>query len=84
LSDEQKRVPRHPPVVVVQVWPRLLLHAPDPSQVPAHRPVGSASFFAAPQTWLLVSQAMQLPVQSVSLQQPPAAIHDVVPPRVHD
>ena len=72
------------PVVVEQVWPSLLLQAPVASQVPAHRPVGSAWFFAAPQAWVVVLQAMQLPVQSVSLQQAPVAMQVVVPPSVQD
>ena len=70
--------------MVVQVWPSLLLQAPVASQVPAQRPVGSASFLAAPQAWVVVLQAIQLPVQSVSLQQAPVAMHVVVPASVHD
>jgi len=40
-----------PPVVVPQVWPRLLLQAPVASQVPAQRPLGSSLPITAAQVW---------------------------------
>jgi hypothetical protein len=70
-----------PPLVVVQVCPRRLLHAPAPSQVPGQRPLGSSRPVTATHAWL-AEQAWQEPGQSLSRQQPPVAMHEVDPPLV--
>jgi hypothetical protein len=72
-----------PPLVAAQDWPSLLLQAPVESQVPAQRPLGSATLTAATQAWLLL-QVWQVPVQSLFAQQPPMAMQVVVPPTVQD
>ena len=41
-------------------------------------------FLAAAQVWLLVSQVMQVPVQSLFVQQPVVGMQTVVLPLVHD
>jgi hypothetical protein len=56
---------RQPPAVAVQVCPRLLLHAPVASQVPAQRPFGSSLFTAATQAWF-AEHVMHGPAQSAS------------------
>ena len=51
--------------------------------MPVQRPLGSASLLAATQVWLVGSHAMQVPVQSLLVQQSPLGMHVVVPPTVH-
>jgi hypothetical protein len=84
-SGEQKLPATHPPAVVVQGCPCLLLHAPVASQVPAQRPLGSAAPLTATQLCVLVLHVMQLLPQSLFVQQAPvAARQTVVPPVVHE
>jgi hypothetical protein len=59
---------------VLQVCPRLALHAPLPSQVPAQLSVSSA-FFTATQLPPGPEQVWQLPVQSLLLQHSELAMH---------
>ena len=74
----------HPPATVLQVCPCLLLQAPDASHVPAQRPLGSCSLLAATQVWLAESHVIQVPVQSLFVQQPAVGIQVVVPLTVQD
>jgi hypothetical protein len=70
-----------PPAVAVQVCPFLLLHRPVASQVPAQRASGSSALVTATHVWD-VEQVLHAP-QSLLAQQPPMAMHVVVPPDVH-
>lgn len=71
-------------VPAVHDWPCFVLQAPVASQVPMHRPFGSSIPLTAAQVWVVVLQAMQLPVQSAFVQQPVLGMQVVVPPLVHD
>jgi hypothetical protein len=71
-----------PLATALQACPCLLLQAPLVSHVPAQRPLGSSSFLAATQVWLLGSHAMQVPVQSLLAQQGVPAMQ--APPVVQD
>ena len=68
----------------MQVCPCLLLQAPLLSQVPTQRPFGSSWFVVATQVCVVALQVMQVPVQSLLVQQPVDAMQVVVPPAVHD
>jgi len=70
-----------PPAVAVQVCPFLLLQAPAASKVPAQRASGSSALVTAAHV-CDVEQVLHAP-QSVVVQQPPIAMHVVVPPDVH-
>jgi hypothetical protein len=59
----------------------LLLQAPVASQVPLHRPLGSSMPTAATQAWA-AEQSLQVPVQSLFLQQAPAGMQVTVAPTV--
>jgi hypothetical protein len=83
-SGEQLVPETHPAATVLQVCPCLLLQAPLESQVPAQRPLGSSMLLAAAQVWLLVSQVMHVPVQSLFVQQPVVGMQTVVLPIVQD
>ena len=73
-----------PPETVLQSCPCRALQAPLASHVPAQRPLGSSMLVAATQAWLLVLHIMQLPAQSLFVQQPLVGMHTVPPPPVHD
>ena len=62
----------------------MLLHAPLASQVPAQRPLGSAAFLTATHAWLVVSQTVQVAVQSALVQHPLLGMQVVEPPVVQD
>lgn len=66
------------------VCPCLALQAPAESHVPAQRPFGSSMLLAAAHVWVLVLHIMQLPVQSLFVQQPVDGMQTVVVPDVHD
>ena len=83
-SGEQVVPEMHNPGTVLQSCPGLLLQAPLESQVPAQRPLGSSSLVAATQLWLVWLQVLQVPEQSLSLQQLPVAMQVVVVPTVQD
>jgi hypothetical protein len=83
-SGEQVVPEMQPPEAVVQVCPCLLLHAPALSQVPAQRPFGSSMLLAATQAWVEASHFIQVPGQSVSLQQAVSGMQLVVEPIVQD
>jgi hypothetical protein len=74
----------HPAATVVHVCPCLLLHVPAASHVPAHRPLGSFMLLTGAQACAVVSQVVQVAVQSVFVQQPPIGMQIVVPPMVQD
>ncbi len=67
----------------VHACPCLALQAPVASQVPAHRPFGSSAPVTATQVWLVVLHDMQLPGQSLLVQQPVVGMQTVVDPLVH-
>ena len=73
-----------PPVVVLQVCPCLLLHAPVASHVPAQRPLGSLPFFTAAQVWVPMSQLVHEAAQSEFAQHPAMGMHMAAPFTVHD
>lgn len=73
-SGEQEVPAAQPPPTAVQDCPNLPLQAPVLSQVPVHRPVGSACPLIATQV-LVESQVMQLPVQSLATQQAVESMH---------
>ncbi len=54
------------------------------SQVPAQRPLGSATLLAATQVCEDWSQVMQVPAQSLLVQQPDCGMQMVVPFAVQD
>jgi hypothetical protein len=83
-SGEQVVLETQPAATVLQVCPCLLLHAPAESQVPAQRPLGSSTFLAATQVWVVESQLMQVPVQSLFVQHPAVEMQTVVLPEVQD
>lgn len=83
-SGEQVVPEVQPAATVLQVCPCLLLHAPVESQVPAQRPLGSSTLLAAMQLWLVESQLMQVPVQSLFVQHPVVEMQSVVLPEVQD
>ena len=59
----------HPPVVAVQLWPRLLLQAPEASQVPAHESA-SAALMTFAQLPVEAAQAWQVPQVAVMQHTP--------------
>lgn len=71
-------------VPAVQACPCFDLQAPLASHVPAHLPVGSSAPFTAAQVFVVVLHVMQLPVQSMLVQQPVIGMQVVVPPTVQD
>jgi len=73
-----------PAATALQVCPCLLLQVPPASQVPAHRPLGSFALLTPTQVWLVVSQDVQVAVQSLFVQQPLEGMQTVVLPLVHD
>jgi hypothetical protein len=73
-SGEQDVPAAQPPPTAVHDWPSLPLQAPVLSQVPVHRPVGSACPLIATQV-LVASQVMQLPLQSLATQQAAESMH---------
>jgi hypothetical protein len=84
-SGEQGAVEMQPAATVLQVCPSLLLQAPVESQVPAQRAFGSSMLLAATQLWLVELHIMQVPVQSLLMQQLPVPVgmQVVVPFTVH-
>lgn len=83
-SGEQVVPETHPPATVLQVCPCLLLHAPDESHVPAHRPFGSSMPLAGTHAWVDVSHFTHEPVQSLLLQHAVMGMQVVVEPTVQD
>jgi hypothetical protein len=73
----------HPPPVIWQFCPRLLLQAPDASQVPVQRPVGSSVLVAGTQAWL-AEHERQVPAQSALVQQALEGMQIESPPTVQD
>jgi hypothetical protein len=73
-SGEHDVPAAQPPPTALQACPNLPLQVPVLSQVPVHRPVGSACPLMGTQA-LVASQVMQLPLQSLATQQAVDSIH---------